>query len=356
MFGTTAKDIEKIRGCLRDKATSNELAVRRSGSLDRDEVLYGIVSPYRLDINKLLECKALRRLQDKTQVIPGNTGNRHIRNRLIHTREVVANARLISEILGLNSDLAEAMAWGHDIGHTPFGHIGENKISELGQKTFHHFVFSVVIAQHIERAGLGLSLTKNTLKGILQHSRGKGKALTNDNMSLEAKVVMFSDKLAYTYGDISDIFYRGFVNLKKHPALEYKINRFGGTTPNRVLATIFELCRESAEANDVVFKHSEAAKLFEEIKAYLYENIYYQLNRDPLLNPILEATYDIIIKLGLDLDPAVVLALMTDEETKTLAEAGYRSGKNIFPNLGIFEIVQAINGKEIDFADPDLDW
>lgn len=356
MFGTTLQDIKKIHGCLSNLAMRDENAHRKPETLDRDEILYTLIPPFLLDINKLLASKAVRRLQNKTQVIPDIRNDPHIRNRRSHTDEVIEIATTIASILGLNVNLCKAIALGHDIGHSPFGHIGEKKISELSGQEFKHYIFSVVVAQFIERHGLGLNLTHQTLLGISQHSRGKGKATTTDDMSMEARVVMYSDKIAYLWSDISDIFFRHYLSMDSHPQLSFLINGFGSNAPSRTKAVIFELCAESATAQTVIFESSEAAIIFEKIKTYMHQHVYSALNRDGMINPTLEKVYSYITKLEPQIDPAVLLALMTDEEVNTMAYTHERDAEKIFSTLGVYEIVQFLRGKKIDFTNPNLDW
>ena len=132
------------------------------------------------DKNKLLHSKANRRLLEKTQVQSGPE-NINIRSRKSHTDEVMANSVIISEGLGLNTPLCEAIALGHDIGHVPYGHVGESTLSELCGEKFRHEVFGVCVAQHIERRGQGLNLSLPVLEGILAHSGGSGKIKTDKN-------------------------------------------------------------------------------------------------------------------------------------------------------------------------------
>lgn len=348
-------DIRDRLGALQHLATKNEDARRRPGVIDRDSAYFELLSPFKLDVKKLLVSKALRRLQDKTQVLPDIRKDPHVRNRRSHTDEVVETAITLSDMLGLNTDLVNAITLGHDIGHTPFGHIGEKKISELTGKNFKHFIFSVVIAQHIERRGLGINLTHQTLTGMLQHSRGKNKATTTQKMSQESRLGMISDKI-YTWSDISDIFYRNFMDLNEHPRLSYLIHLFGANSPQRVNNMVFEIFRESVEAREVIFQNSEAAQIFEEIKQYMYANIYPALNRDDMINPSMEKVYEYLGKIEPEADPAIILAIMTDEEVTTLAHTNKRDAEKIFSTLGVCELVPALRNTKIDFTNPDLDW
>ena len=145
---------EKIitfKGSLSDKAFISSKSIGRRFNNDND-LMYDFLDPFFLDREKIRLSKSYRRLADKTQVFPTDLHS-NVRNRLIHTNDVVNLASLFANILGLNVYLAEAIAYGHDIGHTPFGHLGERLICDLSKKEFTHNVMSVVVAQKVERKG-----------------------------------------------------------------------------------------------------------------------------------------------------------------------------------------------------------
>ena len=158
--------------------------------------------PFKEDFVRIIQSKAYRRLPYKTQVIslPDCV---HVRTRAIHTNEVIGISSRIADRLGLNLSLCEAIAAGHDIGHTPYGHAGEEVLSKFGVKPFNHALNGVLIAQHIERNGMGLNLCHETLEGMLNHSRGAGKLAIVNSKPAEYSVVMFSDKIAYTFSDLN---------------------------------------------------------------------------------------------------------------------------------------------------------
>ena len=203
-------ELEKILGCLAHKKTPNSAARRRKpAESDEDLWILHHGNDYSIDaFGKILVSKAFRRLDSKTQVLTANIINPHVRKRNSHTSEVVNAATIIARILGLNEDLCLAIALGHDIGHAPFGHLGENFISKITAKNFRHEIFGVVIAQHIERQGKGLNLTHQVLEGIRNHARGLNDLSRKESVSEEANVVMYADKIAYILADINDIFER----------------------------------------------------------------------------------------------------------------------------------------------------
>ena len=348
------KKLEKIKGCLKDSAISQTNARRRwHREFDVDEFLGPASGEYILDLYKLHQSKAMRRLSAKTQVFPDPKNNRHIRTRLIHTQEVASIAGVISEILGLNTSLTQAIAFGHDIGHAPFGHIGEEFIAEKTGKNFRHEIFACVIAQHIEREGRGLNLTLDTLKGISAHSRGKNE-MTSSFVSAEADIVMYADKIAYCFSDVSDIFTRGYLNINDYPEIRELSDWFGNFQRIRTGRCIAALCVESADVGKVAFSESEEAKHFITLKNAMY-TAYPKLNRHLILLPILGQVYNLISGIK-DIDPIVLLALMTDHEVTLLSQTEARDIERVIDTFSISEIMPFIRKRQIDFDNPDLNW
>lgn len=162
---------------------------------------------YQRDRDRILHSKSFRRLKGKTQVFLAPVGD-HYRTRLTHTLEVAQVARTVARALRLNEVLVEAMALGHDLGHTPFGHAGERVLNELVVGGFHHAPQSVRVVEVVERDGAGLNLTLETRDGILRHTKGKGKVLMvgagQKALTLEAEVVRVADIVAYVCHDLDD--------------------------------------------------------------------------------------------------------------------------------------------------------
>ena len=159
------------------------------------------------DRDRILHSKSFRRLKDKTQVFLSPEGD-HYRTRLTHTLEVAQVARTISRALCLNEDLTEAIALGHDLGHTPFGHVGERVLNRLVPEGFRHVQQSLRVVDLLEKDGRGLNLTHEVRDGILKHSKGQGGLLTPDENSraqtLEGQVVRLADIIAYVSHDLDD--------------------------------------------------------------------------------------------------------------------------------------------------------
>jgi dGTPase len=161
---------------------------------------------FQRDRDRILHCKAFRRLAGKTQVFLAPRGD-HYRTRLTHTLEVAQVARSIARALRLNEMLVEAMVMGHDLGHTPFGHAGERLLNDVVAGGFHHVVQSVRVVEVLENDGKGLNLTAEVRDGILRHSKGKGNVLMTGGakaLSLEAEIVRLADIVAYVNHDLDD--------------------------------------------------------------------------------------------------------------------------------------------------------
>jgi dGTPase len=340
------------------KGALKSLAFKPRNSLGRryyddSDIMYNVLNPFFLDREKIRLSKSYRRLADKTQVFPPALHS-NIRNRLIHTNDVVNLASIYAEVLGLNVNLAEAIAYGHDIGHTPFGHLGETLIRDLSGKNFAHNVMSVVVAQKIERRGKGLNLTYETLEGILNHSRGKGELKTNSNISSEATVVMYADKIAYIFSDLNDATKVGFLKYESFPEIA---KYFGKTQRERVANVSFELIKESSEEGKVSFCKSECAQKFADLKSWMYDNVYHVLDKQEYRDKT-KGEMEIIISFILNkfngqIDPYLAISCMTDSEVKTLFKE-INDGNTEKLNYGFFEIITNFSNKEIDIFSADL--
>ena len=176
---------------------------------------------FQSDLDRIVHCKSFRRLAHKTQVFLAPEGD-HYRTRITHTLEVAQVARTIGRALGLHPHLTEAIAMGHDLGHTPFGHAGEAVLARLMPGGFHHARQSLRVVEQLERDGAGLNLTFEVRDGILKHSKGKG-AIISDNpnltaMTLEGQVVRVSDIIAYVNHDLDDALRAGLLTEQDVPA------------------------------------------------------------------------------------------------------------------------------------------
>jgi dGTPase len=270
--------------------------------------------PFLNDKIKILESKSFRRLQGKAQVYCRDLNfiNPNIRDRAIHTNEVMALSAKIAKQLNLNVHLTEAIAAGHDIGHIPFGHLGEEVFSKYSNKEFKHNIFSVIVSQKIERKGKGLNLTYETLNGILNHSRGSAKITIDSKETKESTVVMIADKIAYTLADINDAIRMGdFKELPKQAILLGKNQR------EREYNLIKALIKESKRKKRISFEESKEAKIFKELRNFMYNNFYLNQNRKEekeILKKVIDFTKELFPKMN----PLLVVTMMTDYEVQII--------------------------------------
>jgi dGTPase len=346
------QNIVDFKGSLSSKAFISQNSLGRRFDNDID-LVYKFLDPFFLDREKIRLSKSYRRLANKTQVFPPDLHS-NVRNRLIHTNDVVNLASLFANILGLNIYLAEAIAYGHDIGHTPFGHLGERLIRDMSGKKFAHHVMSVVVAQKIERKGLGLNLSYETLEGILNHSRGAGEMDINRGVTEESNLVMYSDKIAYTFSDLNDAIRVGCINESKLPKI---IKHFGKTQRERILKASFEFIKESSEEGIISFSKSGTARKFSELRSWMYENVYFTLDvedyRVKIYNDLKQIAIFILDYYKGKINPYLTIGCMTDSEVRKFS-VEMNNGRIEFGNYGFIEIISNLLDKEINIFEPDL--
>ena len=219
---------------------------------------------YQRDRDRILHSNSFRRLKDKTQVFLAPEGD-HYRTRLTHTLEVSQNARTIAKALRLNEDLTEAIALGHDIGHTPFGHAGERALARVCPEGFEHNVQSVRVVEILEKRGAGLNLTREVRDGILNH-KTKGMPST-----LEGRIVRFSDKIAYIHHDMDDAI-RGKILCEEDIPKELR-NTLGDTTTKRFDCFTHDIIRNSEDKNDICMS-DEISQAMTELRQFMFDNVY----------------------------------------------------------------------------------
>ena len=186
---------------------------RQSCGRERPEEPSPLRGEFQRDRDRIIHSKSFRRLKHKTQVFIAPSGD-HFVTRLTHTLEVAQIARTIARALNLNEDLAEAIALGHDIGHTPFGHVGEDEVNNLHPGGFRHAGQSLRAVERLEKGGRGLNLTWEVRHGIVSHSKPRGDFLGQgapDGLSLEGQVYRISDAVAYLNHDLADAFRAGIL-------------------------------------------------------------------------------------------------------------------------------------------------
>ena len=220
--------------------------------------------PFQRDRDRIIHCKAFRRLKNKTQVFFSPEGD-HYRTRLTHTLAVVQIARSLARALSLNEDLTEAIALGHDLGHTPFGHSGERILDKLNPNGFLHNRQSVRVVDYLEEDGKGLNLTREVVDGILNHKKGCTPK------TLEGMAVNYADRIAYINHDIDDAINGGFITENDLPKAAVKL--LGGTSSKRINSMILAIYRESDGKNFVKMAGAEE-RATEELRAFLFERVY----------------------------------------------------------------------------------
>jgi dGTPase len=231
---------------------------------------------FQRDRDRVLHCKSFRRLAHKTQVFLSPEGD-HYRTRITHTLEVAQIARTITRGLGLNEDLTEAIALGHDLGHTPFGHAGEEVLSRLVPGGFHHVKQSLRVVDVLERDGRGLNLTHEVREGIAKHSKGKGMILAeraeHAASTLEGQVVRLADIIAYTNHDLDDAMRARLLQpTDVPPSLQQAL---GGTHGERITHMITDvLAATDLERERLIRASEQGTAALVELRAFLYERVY----------------------------------------------------------------------------------
>ncbi|SDZ86337.1 dGTPase [Oribacterium sp. KHPX15] len=219
---------------------------------------------YERDRDRILHCKAFRRLKHKTQVFIAPEGD-HYRTRLTHTLEVSQIARTFGKALRLNEDLIEAIALGHDLGHTPFGHSGERILNELCHKGFSHVEQSVRVVEVIEKGGKGLNLTKEVRDGILNH-RTSGHPHT-----LEGQAVRFADKIAYINHDTDDSIRAGLIKESEIPKEITDV--LGHSVKERLNTLIHDVIYSSKDKNELIMS-PKTEKAMQTLRQWMFDHVY----------------------------------------------------------------------------------
>ena len=249
-----------------EKETLSEFATLSINSKGRlvDEKQCDIRTVFQRDRDRIIHCKAFRRLKDKTQVFLSPEGD-HYRTRLTHTLEVSQNARTIAKALRLNEELVEAIALGHDLGHTPFGHAGERALNRVCTLGFEHNEQSLRTVDVLEKDGQGLNLTFEVRDGILNHQTKSTPA------TLEGKVVRLADKIAYIHHDTDDAIRAGILKEEEIPA---ELSKILGNRPTERLDTfIHDIITNSMGKNDICMSET-VGKAMLDMRKFMFEHVY----------------------------------------------------------------------------------
>jgi dGTPase len=246
-----------------DKGMRSYPAVRREPEPDSS-----MRTPFQRDRDRIVHAKAFRRLKHKTQVFIAPEGD-HYRTRLTHTLETCGIARTVARALGLNEDLAEAIGLGHDLGHPPFGHIGEETLDEAlrerAGRGFRHNRQSLRVVDVLERDGRGLNLTEAVRDGILNHT-GQQQPMT-----LEGRVVRLVDRVAYINHDLDDALRAGIIAPDDLPTAEIEL--LGSTGAKRIDTLARDIVEQSRLAGDIV-QSEEIGQAMLLLRKFMFERVY----------------------------------------------------------------------------------
>jgi dGTPase len=225
----------------------------------------GLRTPFQRDRDRIVHCKAFRRLNHKTQVFVAPEGD-HYRTRLTHTLETTQISRTVARALRLNEDLTEAIGLGHDLGHPPFGHIGEDVLDRCARERFgrgfRHNEHSLRVVERLER----LNLTEPVRDGILRHSSGAGEPST-----LEGKIVRLVDRIAYINHDIDDAVRAGVLRVADLPAEDIAV--LGDSGSRRIDRLVHDLVEHSEPAGDIV-QGEEVGGAMMRLRGFMFQNVY----------------------------------------------------------------------------------
>jgi dGTPase len=229
----------------------------------------GLRTPFQRDRDRIVHCKAFRRLKHKTQVFVAPTGD-HYRTRLTHTLEVTQVSRTVARALALNEDLCEAIGLGHDLGHPPFGHVGEDALDRCLRERFgtgfRHYEHSLRVVDTLERDGRGLNLTEPVRDGIVSHS-----GRSDEPATLEGRIVRLVDRVAYINHDIDDAVRAGVLSADDLPGGPIEI--LGESGERRIDHLVHDLVEHSAAADDIV-QGERVGRAMSQLRAFMFEHVY----------------------------------------------------------------------------------
>jgi len=280
---------------------------RLSRGRERGEEPCPIRTAFQRDRDRILHTNAFRRLKHKTQVFIAPLGDHYV-TRLTHTLEVSQIARTIARALNLNEDLTEAISLGHDLGHTPFGHIGEDVLNELYHCGFRHNEQSLRVVEMLEKNGRGLNLTWEVRDGILNHSKGEKSLFGSDRVqsnTYEAEVVKISDAIAYINHDIGDALRAGLLTEGDLPKEASDI--LGHAHSKRVNTMVTDIVENSwavsgnveSQAPPVIKMSKEVGWATDELRRFMFERVYNVVSENEdarQAREVLQSLYAYLIK------------------------------------------------------------
>ena len=300
-----------------EKLILSPMATLSSDSKGRkeDQEKCNLRTEFQRDRDRIIHSKAFRRLKHKTQVFLSPESD-HYRTRLTHTLEVSQIARTVARALKLNEDLTEAIALGHDLGHTPFGHAGERAINDLASFGFYHYEQSVRVCEKLEKNGKGLNLTFEVLDGILHHTRDDWASTP------EGKIVRYSDRIAYINHDIDDAVRAGVISAEEIPS---EITAFLGITKSQRINTL--VCSLVENSKEDIIMDSETEKYYDLLHKFLFEAVYKNpvaKSEETKVLGITEGLFNYFMKNPEKMTPEYTL--ICEKEGKERAVADYIAG------------------------------
>jgi dGTPase len=265
MGGMTITPRERTEEIERQTLASYATLAAESKGRERDEEQDALRTCFQRDRDRIVHSKSFRRLKHKTQVFLAPEGD-HYRVRLTHTLEVSQIARTAARALRLNEDLAEAISLGHDLGHTPFGHLGEQALTPFLGRPFRHNEQSLRVVDYLEDDGRGLNLTWEVRDGIVNHTWSMPAPST-----LEAQVVRFADRIAYINHDVDDAVRAGVIEPTKLP--DHALGVLGQTHAERVKTLVTDLVDRSEDSPEIRMS-DEAFRALDTLRDFLFERVY----------------------------------------------------------------------------------
>jgi dGTPase len=270
---------ERIENWEKENLSSFATLSTKTKGRKNDEDPCEIRTEFQKDRDKILHCLSFRLLKHKTQVYLSTSGET-FRTRLTHTLEVASIARYIARALNLNQDLVEAIALGHDLGHTPFGHVGEEVLDNMTPFAFHHNIQSLRVVEVLENQGKGLNLTHEVKQGIVQHSKGTSSIIEMYDESsksvkkattMEGEVVQFADWFAYINHDVDDAFNMGIIKAEDLPENTYKV--LGFNFEQRLVTILTDVINSSTDKRHI-YMSPEILTATDELRQFLYDHVY----------------------------------------------------------------------------------
>ena len=325
----------KIRKQLEERETKilskHATLSMNSKGREKEEKPCDIRPCFQRDRDRILYSKSFRRLKDKTQVFLSPEGD-HYRTRMTHTLEVSQNARTIAKALMLNEDLTEAIALGHDLGHTPFGHAGERALNEVVPGGFRHNEQSLRIVEKLENYGQGMNLTWEVRDGIINHEMN----LTPG--TLEGKVVRLSDKIAYMHHDMDDAIRGGIITEDQVPEELAKV--IGHTNGEWLDTFIHDIIANSYDKDDIQMS-DEIYDAFHKLRKFMFERVYTNpiaKGQEGKVEQMIKILYHYYLE-HVDLLPDYLKNMMDKGETKERIVCDYVSSMTDRYAIAVFEEV-----------------